>query len=203
MTISTSSTPPRERRTILEEIVDIVVPNHFNDGSVSGKNNVACIDNSSSSGFNGDSASSDPCGAASSSSVLVESVVSLKVISERFTPAAVRDLDSAYLRQFENAFDLFLMQNPALVPGNTDTVERLRCHLLRANAERARVEVELTSQLRWITESKETMEREMKGRLREVTTAKVGRWTELQARTARKVRATSRSSSQSSAALNR
>ena len=53
--------------------------------------------------------------------------------------------------------DLSLMQNPALVPGNTDTVERLQCHLLRANDERARVEVELTSQLRWITESKETM----------------------------------------------
>ena len=126
MAVSISSTPPRERRTILEGIVDVIIPNHFNDGSVSGKNNGACGGKISSSGSNSGSASSDPYGAAPSSSFLMASLVAPEVIAERFTPAAARDLDSAYLRQFENAFDLFLMQNPALVPGNADTVERLK-----------------------------------------------------------------------------
>ena len=104
------------------------------------------------------------------------------MIAERFTPAADQDLDSAYLRQFENAFDLFLMQNPALVPRNADTVEHLKIHLLRAKTERARLEVELTRQLRWIKESNETMEKVMKERLNNATRAKVLRRMELQAR---------------------
>ena len=40
ITIYISSTSPKEHRTILEGIVGIFVPNHFNDGSASGKNNV-------------------------------------------------------------------------------------------------------------------------------------------------------------------
>ena len=182
MAVSISSTPPRERRTILEGIVDVIIPNHFNDGSVSGKNNGACGGKISSSGSNSGSASSDPYGAAPSSSFLMASLVAPEVIAERFTPAAARDLDSAYLRQFENAFDLFLMQNPALVPGNADTVERLKIHLLRANTERARLKVELTRQMRWIKESNETMEKVMKERLNNATRAKVLRRMELQGR---------------------
>ena len=139
-------TSPRERRTILEGIVNIVVPNQFNDGLVSGNNNVACIDNISSSDSNGDSVSFNPCGADPSSSALVESVVIPQVIAKKFTPT------TAYLCQFENAFDLFLMQNPAILPGNADTLECLQCHLLRANAKCARVKVELASQLRCINE---------------------------------------------------
>ena len=102
------------------------------------------------------------------------------MIAKRFTLAVSRDLDLDYICQLENTFDLFLMQNPVLVPGNADTVERLKTHLLRANTDRARLEVELTSYMIWTTDSKETMEMDMKYRLNKSMRANVLRRMALQ-----------------------
>lgn len=145
---------------MLSDIVEIVVPS------------AAFLDEPALVGANGDADTVTLDTYSHEAQRLVEATLGPKVINERFTNEAVRCLDPAYLKQFENAFDLFLMQNPALIPGNADTIDALHSHLVRTSADKARVELELRTQLNNLVRSKEEMEKDLMKKLREAARAK-------------------------------